>query len=57
VLFFAHVIGEPADGEEIGRAIEGNAVVKRQTFTRENFVGDRSQTLVGVFVFDKLFTL
>src|SRR5262249_51162807 len=46
VLFFANVIGEPAGGEKIWRAIELHAVVEGETFSRENFVRDGLQSLV-----------
>src|ERR1700680_5143934 len=47
VALLANVVGEPAYGEKIGRAVEGDAVINGQTHTGQNFVGDWPQSRVG----------
>ena len=47
VAFFAYVIGEPADGEKIGRAIQRDAIFEREALAGENFCGDGFQGSVG----------
>ena len=47
VLFFAHVIREPADRQQVRRAIQRAAVVKRKPLAGENFVCNRLQPLIG----------
>jgi hypothetical protein len=41
------VVGEPADGEEIGRTVKCDAVIEREAFARENFVRDRPESCIG----------
>ena len=43
---FAHVIGQPAHGQNISRAIERNAVVEIKTLMRHDLFSDRQQTSV-----------
>jgi len=40
VLFFADVIGEPADAEKVGRTIKLDAFVEGKAFTCPDFVRD-----------------
>ena len=40
----AHVIREPADGQNVATAIESNAVVKAETLTGQHLLGDRTQS-------------
>ena len=47
VARFADVVGEPADGEKVGRAIESDAVGGGEALAGQNFVGDGLQTRVG----------
>src|SRR6266446_812219 len=47
VFFLADVICEPANGQEVRRAVQRDAVVKGKPFARENFLGNRLQPLVG----------
>ena len=46
VLFFADVVGEPADREQVRRTIQFDAILKRQPFARENLVRDGFQSAV-----------
>src|ERR1700674_1096205 len=46
VALFAHMIGKPAYGEKIGRAIESDAIAGREALARKDFRGDGLQTLV-----------
>ena len=47
VFFFAHVIRHPANGQEVRRTIQRDAIVKGKPFTREHFLGNRLQPLIG----------
>src|SRR5882762_518692 len=47
VFFFADVVGEPADGQQIGRAIEVDAVFEREAFVGEDFARDGLQSFIG----------
>ena len=47
VALFADVVGQPADGKQIGRLVERDAVVKGEALAREDFVGDGFQVRVG----------
>src|SRR5882762_2623649 len=47
VFFFTDVIGEPSDCQQIGRAIEVDAIFEGEAFAGEDFVGDGLQSLVG----------
>src|SRR4029077_1767783 len=40
VALFADVVREPAQGEQIGRAVKGDAVFEAEPFAGENFGGD-----------------
>src|SRR5580704_16481519 len=44
---FAHAIGEPADAEQIGRAVKRDAVVETEANLGVDFLGDRPEA--GVF--------
>src|SRR5262249_17968559 len=57
VFFLSDVVGEPGHGEEIGGAIKLDAVVERETLAGEDFVGDRSKSLVGEDEFVQVVTL
>ena len=46
VALLAHVIGEPADGEQVRRTVERDAVVGGQALAGQDFVGDRLQVRV-----------
>ena len=47
VLLFPDVIGEPADGEKVGRAIQSDAFVEGKAFARADFVRNGLQSLVA----------
>jgi hypothetical protein len=47
VFLFANVVGEPADGKEVGRTVELDAVVESEALTRQDFVGDGLEALVS----------
>jgi hypothetical protein len=47
MFLFADVVGEPADGEQVRRTIEFNAIFKREALIRENSIRDGSQLRVG----------
>ena len=47
MALFAHVIREPADGQQVRRAIQRDAVVEAQPLARQNFVGDGLQPWIG----------
>ena len=47
VSFLANVIREPANGEQVRRTIQADAVVKRKTLAGENFLRNRLQLQVG----------
>jgi hypothetical protein len=57
VFLLADVIGEPTHGEQVGGAIKLDAVAERETFAGEDFVGDRSKSLVGEDEFAQVVTL
>src|SRR5580700_4785642 len=42
-----HAISEPADAEQIGRAVEGDAIVETEANAGVDFLGDRPEA--GVF--------
>src|SRR2546430_13395578 len=46
VLFFAHVIRQPANGKEIGRAVQRDAIIERKPLVGKNFVRNRLQPLI-----------
>jgi hypothetical protein len=46
VALFADVIRQPADGEQVGRAEQGDAVVKGEAFAGQHLVGDGLQVCV-----------
>ncbi len=43
VLFLAHVIRQPAHGQQVGRTIQRDAVVKAQPFAGQDFIRNRLQ--------------
>src|SRR2546430_7787602 len=47
VFFFAHVIRQPANGKQIGRAVQRDAIIERKARAGKNGVGNRLQTLIG----------
>ena len=47
MLFFANKIRQPANGEEIGRAIESDAIGHVETRAGENFFGDWPEMRIG----------
>ena len=46
VALFADIICEPANAEQVVRLIEGETVVRGETFASENFVRDRIEARV-----------
>ena len=46
VALLAHVIGEPADGQQVGRAVERDAVFGGQALAGQHLFGDRLQPRV-----------
>ena len=46
VALLADVVGEPADGQQVGRAIEGDAVVEVEPLAGQHLVGDRLEPRV-----------
>ena len=47
MALFADEVGQPADGQQIGRAVDSYAIVEGEAFARQHLVGDRSQACVG----------
>src|SRR5260370_38114510 len=47
VSLLAIVIRQPADGQQVRRAVKPYAVVNAQAFACEHFLGNRLQPLVG----------
>ena len=41
-----HVVGQPAHGQDVSRAIESDAIIEVETLTRHDFFGDRLQSCV-----------
>ena len=56
VFFLADVVGEPAYREQVGGAVESDAVVEGQSLAGENSVGDGPETLVGENEFAQMST-
>ena len=47
VALFANEIGQPAHGQQIGRAIERHAIVEGEAFARQHLIGDGLQAFVS----------
>src|SRR5207244_10899052 len=47
VFFLAHVIGQPANGQQVGRTVQRDAVFYTQPPTRKHFLRNRLQALIG----------
>ena len=43
MALFANVVGEPADREQVGRAIQRHAIFEAEALAGEHLVGDRFQ--------------
>ena len=49
VQAFAHMIGQPANGQNISRPVERDPIVEIETLASQNLFGDRPQTgVVGL---------
>src|SRR5882762_1542942 len=47
VLFFTHVIRQPANGQQVRRAVQRDAIIDRKPLPGKNFAGNRLQPLIG----------